>query len=1051
MILRRVFFAGFLLFGSFVLAAPAEATYYKQGTALSANMLSGATSVTAIASVTVTATLPVNTTAKIKYSQNNVNFYNAAGTSEGYDTIAAGTNTIDISARGWSGSIFYYKIELGTTDSAATPVVSDVQVNYTGSATPAPGATRYQYQGTLLSTNVLSGTSNVTAINSVTVTATLPGGSTVGIKYSQDNVHFYNAAGTAEAYDTVAAGTNAISVAPLGWTGGIFYYKLQWTSIDNWTTPTVSDVTVDYTGDVASSPNCSAHCYLQGAFVSTNLMTNIGHSMRGTEYFSYAISNLPGGSSVTAQFSQDGTNWYSASGTLWGATTLSSGEHTKYATALSLATLNWKDGTSFYYKLNLATTDNTQVPVISHAGLLFAQMTYLNASQNDSMTNGLVGLWSFNGDDISGTTAYDRSGQGNNGTLTNGPTKVAGKVGQGLSFDGTNDYVAVADNSVLDVGSTADLTLSGWFYRDTFTTDDTIIAKRNGIAAGDIGYLAYIDDATDQLIFEVSDGVDEYSLTSTSTFASTGWNHYTIVWDQDSAANSEIYINGVANSATDSGTIGNIGDLSNALVLAEGAESDAGNPFDGKLDEVRVYNRAISATEIQSLYALGQSDKVNSSVSQPQGTGRLDSGLAGYWKMDNGSGTSATDSSTNGNNGTLTSGPTWTTGKIGSAVNFDGVNDVIKISPNSAINNLANITISAWIAPGINDNKFIFGGINGEEGSTNNYIMIDNAGAELNNPKISAYISIGGTFSGVSDSFASPTNDWIHIVYTYDGSSEKLYHNGILGTTVVKSGTLSGNTEAGLVIGDKYQFVAQAGSYFIGSIDDVRVYNRTLSADEVGQLYRLTTPTGVDTSLKGYWSFNGQDISGTTAYDRSGAGNNGTLTNGPTKKPGKLGQAVNFDGVNDLVTAGTNVNITGAITLATWAKTASTGSQYFVSNRNGSTGYAFLMMGSADTYKLRFTYFGVQDINSAVSAYSADNQWHYYAVTNDLTNTKFYVDGVLFSTTGAVSGISSVGTLEIGECTSVSNTNFNGSLDEVRIYNRALSATEIAALYNQSR
>src|SRR5690606_20679208 len=79
----------------------------------------------------------------------------------------------------------------------------------------------------------------------------------------------------------------------------------------------------------------------------------------------------------------------------------------------------------------------------------------VNASQNSSMTSGLVGEWSFNGADISGTTAYDRSGSGNNGTLTNGPTPTFGKVGQALSFDGTDDYISVADpaSGVLDFGT----------------------------------------------------------------------------------------------------------------------------------------------------------------------------------------------------------------------------------------------------------------------------------------------------------------------------------------------------------------------------------------------------------------------------------------------------------------------------------------------------------------------------------------------------------------------------------------------------------------------
>jgi hypothetical protein len=229
----------------------------------------------------------------------------------------------------------------------------------------------------------------------------------------------------------------------------------------------------------------------------------------------------------------------------------------------------------------------------------------LAKNQQDAMTNGLVGYWSFNGQDISGTTAYDRSGQGNNGTLTNGPAPTIGKVGQALSLDGTDDYVTVADNASLDVGDTADITLSGWFYRSTFATDDTLLAKRNGITAAETGYMAYVDDADDKLYFEVSDGTDEYQLVSSGTFTTSGWNHFAIVWDQDSAANTEVYINGVADGATDTGTIGNIGDLSNVLAFHVGAESDDGNPFSGSVDEVRLYNRALSADEVKNLYDLG--------------------------------------------------------------------------------------------------------------------------------------------------------------------------------------------------------------------------------------------------------------------------------------------------------------------------------------------------------------------------------------------------------------------------------------------------------------
>ena len=140
---------------------------------------------------------------------------------------------------------------------------------------------------------------------------------------------------------------------------------------------------------------------------------------------------------------------------------------------------------------------------------------------------------------------------------------------------------------------------------DTATTEDTLVAKRNGILSTNTGYITYIDATNDQLIFEIGDGTDEYSLTSTSTFTTVGWHHFAAVWDQDSAAGSELYIDGVADSATDTGTIGNIDAVSGTAVLTIGAESDSGNPFDGKEDEIRVYKRALSAAEIAALYNQG--------------------------------------------------------------------------------------------------------------------------------------------------------------------------------------------------------------------------------------------------------------------------------------------------------------------------------------------------------------------------------------------------------------------------------------------------------------
>lgn len=228
-------------------------------------------------------------------------------------------------------------------------------------------------------------------------------------------------------------------------------------------------------------------------------------------------------------------------------------------------------------------------------------------------------------DECSGTVINDASGNSLTGTLTIGATGTntsagscssgtgteawnngtTGKLNFSIDLDGTDDYIQVSDNDKLDFGDNEDLTITGWFYRDSATTDDVIVAKRNGIAAGDTGYMVYLDDANDSLILEISDGTDEYQLESATSFTSPGWHHFAVVWDQDSAANSEIYLNGQADNATDTGTIGNVGALTNALNLRIGSESDGANYFDGQLDDIRIYRYALSPTQVKQVMQNG--------------------------------------------------------------------------------------------------------------------------------------------------------------------------------------------------------------------------------------------------------------------------------------------------------------------------------------------------------------------------------------------------------------------------------------------------------------
>lgn len=243
---------------------------------------------------------------------------------------------------------------------------------------------------------------------------------------------------------------------------------------------------------------------------------------------------------------------------------------------------------------------------------------------------GPVGWYKMD-DNVSGNgqTIHDLStraelGSANNGTTDDGVNNtgmnctVEGKINLGCDLDGIDDFIDMNDVAIFDVSDTDDITISGWFYRDTSSSDDVIVAKRNSLStATDVGYIIYIDNTNDTLIFEISDGIDEYSLTSTSTFTTPGWNHFVVTWDQDSAANSKIYINGHDDNATASGNILNIGDASNSVDFRIGSESDGGSYFDGRIDDIRIFKYSVTEPQVKKLMNDGSAVRFGPSEGSP--------------------------------------------------------------------------------------------------------------------------------------------------------------------------------------------------------------------------------------------------------------------------------------------------------------------------------------------------------------------------------------------------------------------------------------------------
>jgi hypothetical protein len=672
----------------------------------------------------------------------------------------------------------------------------------------------------------------------------------------------------------------------------------------------------------------------------------------------------------------------------------------------------------------------------------------MNTSENSDFTNGLVGLWSFNGADVSGTTAYDRSGNGNNATMSGGPTVALGKIGQALDFDGSNDYTSMGDPASAVLDPTGSFSLSAWVKTtQTKGAADYAAIVGKGFLISANGYGLFLDgDNSSKPAFQARTGATIVSAQSSVSINDGAWHH--LVGVRDHAGNiTQLYVDGVL-AGSGSGAL-----TSYASTYYFGVGSRYSGSlwetffFDGSVDEVRMYNRTLSATEIWNLYQAGGGAILNSPDLQIDA---LEQGLAGYWKLDDGSGTSATDASTNGNTGTLTNGPTWTTGQIGGAVDFDGTNDVITTS--TVVPNMG--TVSAWVntTAVLNSSDyyyFVGGAVAGNSMSLRfdsysgynrwEFNMRGNFGTDVyvNGPTLTTNTQQG----------------WHHLTAVWDTSKgASLYLDGALLNSTTT--TTSAFASMALSIGNP------SSATWLGKIDEVRVYTRALSAEEIAKLYKSTAPDNPDSGLKGYWSFNGRDVSGTTAFDRSGAGNNGTLTNGPTVALGKIGQALSFDGSNDYVSAGDVNAVDGAstVTLSGWFKRGASNAYLTVGKATGNVrGF------NINFYNDGRVYVNVGD-GSGINTYgffnSNDTDWHHVvfvfdgSLSGNANRAKAYLDGVqqsltFFSTIPATTPSSS-DSFEIGRDVNL-GTYSSGSIDEVRLYSRAFTQTEVTNLYNLGR
>ena len=503
-------------------------------------------------------------------------------------------------------------------------------------------------------------------------------------------------------------------------------------------------------------------------------------------------------------------------------------------------------------------------------------------------------------DEMTGTTAQDVAHNAN-GTLKGGldfaNDSVTGKYDSALSFDGVDDYIALGTGPALT--GTLDFSISAWVKT---TASGVIIQQRDGSVGGYNGqYIVRVNSDGTAGFVVYNDGY-QLNFASTQKVNDGNWHHIVAVRQGNDGY---IYVD-AGTPATDSGPVKS---LNGNLAVSIGADTrHSTNYFDGVIDEVKIYNHALTSQRVADIYnghirsdVLSPNDgsillterilrwlqvpnadsydvyvgtdptavaDATTASSEYRGTvtsntfnaaeiltfntryfWRIDTvkadatatgtvwdfttapaeDMAGFYKLDQNSGTNAPDYSGHGNDG-IVRGATWTTGIVGNALSFDGVDDFVELGTGPSLGGKTDFTISAWVktkGTGTSDGMIIqqrdSGGFNGQ------YMLRSRADGFL---QFVVYGDMGFQFNFNSAQKIN-AGQWHHVVAGRKGTEGFIYVDA--GTPTTDTSDIVRNLDSSISVAIGAD-IRDQGSYFEGLIDDVRIYTRALSASEIDRL-----------------------------------------------------------------------------------------------------------------------------------------------------------------------------------------------------------------------
>lgn len=443
-----------------------------------------------------------------------------------------------------------------------------------------------------------------------------------------------------------------------------------------------------------------------------------------------------------------------------------------------------------------------------------------------NITSNLMGWYKF--DEGKGSLSVDSSSGNNPGSEINSPTYSQGKIGpSALTFNGSTQHVTIPYNSNISFSGTLPFTVSAWVKITNCTSATQQIIGQYG--SGNNVYGLFVNASGDnfQLLREVS----PFNIFSTASCVNNTWTMVTGTYD---GTNMNIYVNGVQ-----SGTpvaIGSISSQTTNIMIGDDTTNDF--PLGGTVDDARIYNVALTPTQVSQLYQYTGYTYNRVSIGQNivQIADNVLSSIVSWYKFDEGKGIIAYDSSPTLNNAVLNNAPTYVQGKVGPySLSFNGTNQNVNVPFNAAFD-VPHATFSAWIKTSTDGGCIM---------SRGPFIVFDYC--------IDHGIS-GGGFPGLPSFFNDSLGSWVNantvvtdgnwhfVAVTIDGTNAKFYLDGKPDGSAANPDLPTGGGTA-LCIGSRLSsdcVPADDSLFFTGNIDNARIYSSALTASQIAALYLYT-------------------------------------------------------------------------------------------------------------------------------------------------------------------------------------------------------------------